>query len=88
MAKTFFGDYKGVDDGQLPVFTVSIIIQDLRTNKMAAKTSATYMRIGQKQNFRELEKTSAKEMRDAVRMLKAASEEADRAKPAVEVRHA
>jgi len=69
MAKKFYGDYKNIPDDQLPVFTFSVTVMDLRTNKMASITSVHSVQVGARPSYADLKRDAQAQARDAVANL-------------------
>jgi hypothetical protein len=79
MPKPFFGEYKNVKEAFLPVFTICIVLQDLRTGKMSSQTSVTYVEMGAVPRFSDLKKFGLADLNKAVASLKALSEKEEAA---------
>ena len=77
MANKFWGDYKGVEPEQLPVFTLTIVVQDLRSGKMAAQSSCHYCEVGSVPSYAKLKKDGAAALRTAIESVKELSEKAE-----------
>lgn len=77
MAKKFWGEYKGVSSDNLPVFSLSIVVQDLRSGKMSAQTSMTYAEVGTVPSYANFKKYGLSQLRLAVDNLKEISENAE-----------
>ena len=78
MAKKFFGEYKDIGVDQLPVFNLSITVQDFRSGKMSAHTSTFYYEVGTCPSYAHFMRIGLAKLRKAVSDLKELSDKAYR----------